>query len=137
MKKIITILAAAIVLTCPIMAKSDGLPQAETMQLNSTLISRARLKEGELFIGARKRLVKLGWKPIRMHAKDHYEYDGAERRLIERHFHEVDSCSVDAGANCVLYYSQKGQCLRVDTIGEQVHEMKVTRWTQECPVQLN
>lgn len=29
--------------------------------------------------------------------------------------------------------SKKGTCLRVDTIGEQLNDMNVTRWTRECP----
>lgn len=91
------------------------------------------LKVGESFLHARARVIRLGWKPIRMHINDAYEYDGAEQRLVDRGFREVDSCSIDAGANCILYYRMAGRCLRLDTVGEQVDEMKVTRWTNECP----
>jgi hypothetical protein len=69
-----------------------------------------------------------------MHRADNHEYDGAEKRLAERGFLEVDSCSTDAGANCILYYRTSSECLRIDTVGEQVNEMHVTRWTEECPV---
>ncbi len=96
-------------------------------------ISDLRLKVGESFLQARSRIVGHGWKPIRMHFNDNYEYDGAEKRLAEHRFLEVDSCSIDAGANCILYYSKAGRCLRLDTVGEQVVDMKVARWTNECP----
>lgn len=97
-------------------------------------VESLRLKVGESFLQTRSRIIKLGWKPIRMHRNDDYEYDGAEKRLAERGFLEVDSCSTDAGANCILYYSKTAECLRLDTVGEQPDEMKVTRWTNKCPV---
>jgi hypothetical protein len=96
-------------------------------------IGDLRLKVGEPFLHARSRIIRLGWKPVPMHRDDNYEYSGAEKRLAERSIREVDSCSIDAGANCILYYQKKAECLRVDTVGEQVNEMKITRWTNECP----
>jgi hypothetical protein len=97
-------------------------------------IEGLHLKAGESFLKARSRIIRLGWKPIRMHSNDNYEYDGAEKRLADRSFREVDSCSIDAGANCILYYTKATKCLRIDTVGEQVDQMQVTRWTNECPV---
>ena len=70
---------------------------------------------------------------MRMHKNDGYEYSGAEQRLAERNFFEVDFCSVDRGALCVLYYAKGNACLRIDTTGEQVKWMRVTRWSNECP----
>lgn len=90
------------------------------------------LKVGEPFLRVRTRIVKSGWKPNPVHGKDNYEYSGAEKRLAERGFLEVDTCSVDAGANCILYYTKGSRCLRIDTVGEQVKQMTVTRWTDEC-----
>jgi phage tail sheath gpL-like len=52
--------------------------------------------------------------------------------LAARKFIELDTCSFDS-SRCILYYSKKGTCLRVDTIGEQFNDMTVTRWTDECP----
>jgi hypothetical protein len=52
--------------------------------------------------------------------------------LVKRGFKEVDSCSVDS-SRCILYYKKGGQCLRLDTMGEQVKFMKVVRWSEECP----
>ena len=92
-----------------------------------------QLKIGESFLAVRARIIRYGWKPVRMHSNDAYEYDGAEKRLAERGFLEVDSCSIDAAANCTLYYRNATKCLRVDTVGEQVDDMKVTRWMKECP----
>jgi hypothetical protein len=91
------------------------------------------LKTGEPFLAVRARILRHGWMPVRMHKNDSYEYDGAEKRLAERGFLEVDSCSLDAGANCVLYYQNATRCLRLETVGEQVNDMKVTRWVIECP----
>lgn len=92
-----------------------------------------KLRAGEPFLEARSRIIGSGWKPIRMHGNDNYAYDGAEKRLAERGYLEVDTCSIDAGANCILYYGNAEKCLRLDTVGEQVKDMKVTRWTNECP----
>jgi hypothetical protein len=91
------------------------------------------LKVGEPFLVARSRILQSGWQPTRMHSNDDYEYFGAEKELADRNFLEVDSCSMDAGALCILYYSKEKKCLRVDTVGERINEMTVTRWTDECP----
>jgi hypothetical protein len=92
-----------------------------------------RLQKGASFVGVRARLIKSGWKPVRMHADDGYEYDGTEKRLADRKFFEVDSCSTDSGSLCIFYYAKGGTCLRVDTVGEQVDEMRVTSWDDSCP----
>lgn len=93
------------------------------------------MKVGEPFLVARSRILLSGWHPIRMHNDDDYEYFGAEKELADQNFLEVDSCSMDAGALCILYYSKGTKCLRVDTVGEQLTQMKITRWTDECPVE--
>jgi hypothetical protein len=126
---IIAIATAAAVTWSP-EAIADGVPADKTF-LKS--IASANLKKNEPFLKARARLIKLGWDPVRMHANGSYEYDGAEKRLIEHNFYEVDSCSIDAGAICILYYKKSSMCLRVDTVGEQVKVMKVARWVEECP----
>ncbi|MBK5529872.1 hypothetical protein JFT86_23320 [Pseudomonas sp. TH06] len=87
---------------------------------------------GERLAAARCKLVKQGWKPTRMHTNDGYEYSGVEQELAARKFFELDTCSFDS-SRCILYYAKKGTCLRVDTIGEQLNAMTVTRWTHECP----
>lgn len=87
---------------------------------------------GERLAAAKSKLVKQGWKPTRMHTSDGYEYSGVEKELATRKFFELDTCSFDS-SRCILYYSKKGTCLRVDTIGEQFNNMTVTRWTRECP----
>ncbi|PCM47365.1 hypothetical protein CP335_22565 [Pseudomonas fluorescens] len=87
---------------------------------------------GERLVAARAKLVKQGWKPMSMHATDGYEYSGVERELAAHKLFELDTCSFDS-SRCILYYSKKGTCLRVDTLGEQFSDMTVTRWTHECP----
>ncbi|QGZ38261.1 hypothetical protein IP92_01432 [Pseudoduganella flava] len=87
---------------------------------------------GEPLVTARAKLLKHGWKPTRRHADDGYEYSGAEVELIRRRIFEVDSCSSDS-SRCILFYAKRGKCLRMDTIGEKVGYMVVTRWAEECP----
>lgn len=99
----------------------------------SAAVADLRLQKGALFISVRTRLIKSGWKPVRVHARDSHEYDGTEKRLLDRHVLEVDSCSTDQGSLCILYYTKNGTCLRVDTVGEQVDAMRVTRWDESCP----
>lgn len=67
-----------------------------------------------------------------MHTSDGYEYGGVERELVARNILELDTCSFDS-SRCILFYSKKGACLRVDTIGEQLKDMAVARWADECP----
>lgn len=130
MKRSLTIVAMAATVSVSLGVKADGAPPDKIFE--KSLLS-ANLKKDEPFLKARARLIKLGWKPVRMHTNSSYEYDGAEKRLIEHNFYEVDSCSIDAGAICILYYTKSDVCLRIDTVGEQVKVMKVERWVEECP----
>jgi hypothetical protein len=96
-------------------------------------LQELRLKIGEPILQARLRIIKLGWTPTPMHQTDNYEYDGTEKQFAKRGIVEIDSCTVDAGALCTLYYNKAARCLRVDTIGENLPRITVTRWTEECP----
>jgi hypothetical protein len=89
------------------------------------------IHEGQLFTAARKLLIKEKWVPVAMHANDHYVYEGVEKQLVKRGFREVDGCSMDS-SRCILYYKRGAECLRVDTIGEQLVAMKVVQWSREC-----
>lgn len=129
MKRNLISCAVAIALAVSLASPAQG---AAAIGDEKSGISNLNLKIGEPFLRARTRIVKSGWTPNPIHSKDHYEYSGAEKRLAERGFLEVDMCSVDAGANCILYYTKGSKCLRVDTVGEQVKQMTVTRWTDEC-----
>jgi hypothetical protein len=91
------------------------------------------LQRGALFVAVRAGLIKTGWKPVRMH-KPEYEYTGTERLLAERHIYEVEACSTDRGSLCIFYYTRQQRCLRVDTVGEQVNAMRVTRWDHTCGI---
>jgi hypothetical protein len=131
--KILAVVALTIVSVAPTFAtNANGSDGATT----GSKVENTGLKAGEAFTKARSRIVKLGWKPVRMHRNDNYEYDGAEKKLANRGFVEVDSCSIDAGVLCIFYYSKASECLRVDTRGEQIKYMSVTRWTNECPESL-
>ncbi|MDE2402670.1 MAG: hypothetical protein KGL90_13490 [Burkholderiales bacterium] len=91
----------------------------------------AHLHEGQLFTSARKSLIKDKWMPVSMHANDDYVYEGVEKQLVKRGFKEVDSCSMDS-SRCILYYKRGKECLRLDTVGEQLTMMKVEQWSSEC-----
>jgi hypothetical protein len=53
-------------------------------------LNELQLKVGECFLNARARIIKHGWKPIRMHSSDDYEYIGTEKELVDRKFHEAE-----------------------------------------------
>jgi hypothetical protein len=105
---------------------------ADNSQTPSDIHGPARIVVGERLAAAKSKLVKQEWKPTRMHTTDGYEYSGVEKEMATRNYFELDTCSFDS-SRCILYYSKKGSCLRVDTIGEQFNDMTVTRWTRECP----
>ncbi len=105
---------------------------ADGPQVTNDKRGPAGIAVAEPWVTARTKLVEHGWKPTRMHGTDGYEYSGVERVLAAHRYFEVDTCSVDS-SRCILFYSRKGACLRVDTIGEQLNDMTVTRWTHECP----
>jgi hypothetical protein len=123
-----SILAAATLLCCISAgaAFADGAPATDDRRGPAGIAVRDSL------VAARIKLVKQGWRPTRMHATDGYEYSGAELQLTANKFFEVDSCSSDS-SRCILYYAKKGVCLRIDTIGEKLNDMTVTRWAVECP----
>jgi hypothetical protein len=106
---------------------------AARVDKQSTSVMNPRLQEGASFVHVRSRLIKSGWKPVRMHVGDRYDYEGTEKRLADRNIIEVDSCSTDRGSLCIFYYAKDGMCLRIDTLGEQVDAMRVTRWDDSCP----
>lgn len=114
-------------------ATSTATPGSDS-PVNVVATQDLRLKVGEPFLRARLRIIKLGWKPIPLHQNDGYEYSGTDRILAERNILEVDGCSTDAGTLCIFFYSKLGECLRIDTIGESIGEITITRWTNECPL---
>lgn len=121
-------IANAAVVGCALAAGAafaDGVPQ-------DVRRGPAGIAAGQPLTHARAALIQRGWQPIRRHVTDGYEYSGAELELTKRKIFEVDSCSSDS-SRCILYYRKKGECLRMDTIGEKLGDMTVTRWTNECP----
>ena len=129
------LIVTCLVLTLAAPAFATNANESNASKTVST-IENIGLKAGESFTKARSRIIKLGWTPVPMHRNDNYEYDGTEKKLADRGFVEVDSCSIDAGVLCIFYYSKALECLRIDTKGEQIKYMSVTRWTNECPESL-
>jgi hypothetical protein len=128
--KVLSVAGAFFLLAWPPLATGAHASDS-TAKTSATL--EVPLKVGEQFLRARSRIIKLGWKPTPMHQNDGYERSGTDRLLAERKVFEVDACSVDAGVLCIFYYSKMAKCLRVDTVGENVGEITVTHWTEECP----
>ena len=113
-----------------------GAPQALASP-NATLVDARvqpalHIKAGDAFLPLRARIIKAGWRPMRID-RGGYEISGTETILANRNIHEFESCTTDAGSLCALFYRKRSACLRVDTIGEQLRHMKVTRWAKECP----
>jgi hypothetical protein len=106
-------------------ALGDGTPQHSQRGPAGIAVEEPLLK-------ARAKLLEQGWNPTRRHVTDNYEYSGAELELTARKVFEVDSCSSDS-SRCILFYAKKASCLRIDTIGEKLRDMTVTRWVEECP----
>jgi hypothetical protein len=128
------VLIAVIALLAASNAWSITLGELDNHQPNlESSAGRPLLKVGESFLVARARILKTGWHPTRMQKEDNYEFFDIEKELMDRNLREFDSCSMDAGVLCNLYYNKETKCLRVGTIGEHVKDMKVTRWTDECP----
>jgi hypothetical protein len=128
--KVLRIAGAVLLLARPPLA--TGAPASDSMAKTSAM-QEVPLKVGEQFLRARSRIIKLGWKPTPMHQNDGYERSGTDRQLAERKVLEVDSCSVDAGVLCTFYYTKMAKCLRIDTVGENVGQITVTHWMEECP----
>lgn len=89
------------------------------------------LKASEPFIKARKQLYAAGWRADPLAHLSSGEYMGLERKLVERGYTEVDSCS-EGRSFCIFQYTKGDACLRLQTQGEQIRLMKVDRWSNEC-----
>jgi hypothetical protein len=127
-----SLLTAGLVFSISLLATSVKAQDSDNSRMTPS-IGDLNLKVGEPFLKARTRIIKHGWKPIRMHESDHYEYSGTEKDLVDRGFREVDSCSIDAGVLCTMYYNKKKECLRLETRGEQVNDIRLRLWLKECP----
>jgi len=131
-KHILTILTAALIFTQASAKTQDDVNNNQPMA-KKTLASPS-LKMGQSFLAARSNILRSRWHPIKIPKNSDYEYIGIEKELANRKFFEMESCSMDAGLLCTLYYSKGTKCLRVETIGEQLKYMKVRYWTDECPI---
>lgn len=90
------------------------------------------LHKDQRFTQARAKLIASKWTPVALHLRHEPELEGVEKQLAKRGFMEFDSCSIDS-SRCILYYRKASDCLRLDTIGEQVNDMTVVQWSNECP----
>jgi len=86
---------------------------------------------GEKFVDVRTRLHAGGWRADPGSHASSGEYTGLDRLLVQSGYLEVDYCSVGKSF-CTLQYVKVHRCLRVQTQGEQISEMKVERWSNAC-----
>lgn len=86
---------------------------------------------GEKFVEAQTRLHADGWRADPGSHASSGEYMGLDRLLVQSGYPEVDYCSVGKSF-CTLQYVKGKACLRVQTQGEQISEMKVERWSNAC-----
>ena len=86
---------------------------------------------GEKFVDARGRLYSAGWRPDPGSHASSGDYMGLDRLLVQSGYLEIDYCSVGKSF-CTLQYVKGKTCLRVQTQGEQISEMKVDRWSNAC-----
>lgn len=96
-----------------------------TAQANSL-----ELRVGEPLIKARASIIKQGWKPDLSH-RDAPHF-GTDNVLIRHKIIEVEACTVDYAALCILNYKKHDKCLRVFIKGEQIQDMTVSRWDFIC-----
>ncbi len=90
------------------------------------------LKKGMKFLAVRKLLIKSKWQPIYVHKGKDYTFVGVENELIVAHIEEVENCAIDKSI-CQFNYKKHNKCLRLYTQGERIEDMRVYRWTYECP----
>ena len=86
---------------------------------------------GEKFVNAQTRLHAAGWQADPGSHASSGEYMGLDRLLVQNGYLEVDYCSVGKSV-CTLQYVKREACLRLQTQGEQISEMKVERWSNAC-----
>ena len=98
------------------------------------------LKDGMHYSHARKLLLKNGWVPVDPYPNGKVSEVGTqEAELIKKGIREVDTCSMDAGALCNLFYIKNNSCLKVSTRGERLPYMRVIDWSAApcCPDQIH
>ncbi len=86
----------------------------------------------------RKELINNGWTPFTFEQREYNDFPvtGEETELFEERIYEVESCSMDGGVLCILWYIKKGGCLTLTTRGEDLNNMRViTRQKASCPKQ--
>lgn len=100
----------------------------------------AGISKGDGYLGARRKLIGEGWKPVVTHFKDR---DGEEIRLqsggtdlIKAGYKEIQYCAGTGLGACLFNFKKDGVCLRVQTLGEYApgkYDVVVNAWSNKCP----
>jgi hypothetical protein len=86
------------------------------------------ITKGMPFLGARKALIKHGWKP---YITNETELVGAEVLLNKMGILEIESCT-EGVQYCEFHYKKKKECLSVTTTGEEVRDLIIYGWNFKC-----
>ncbi|MEO2219453.1 hypothetical protein ABGV49_20565 [Chromobacterium vaccinii] len=88
------------------------------------------LKKDQPFKPARKAVLAHGWKPFKN--PDPSTLMGVDKILYRAGYKEVYSCAMDIGVCILQYKDKKGQCLSVFVKGEELRDMVVSDWNNQC-----
>lgn len=88
------------------------------------------LKNGQPLKPARKAALTHGWIPFKN--QDPSALIGVEKILHRAGYKEVYSCAMDIGVCILLYKGKKGQCLSIFVKGEELQDMVVSDWSNQC-----
>ncbi|TDR72044.1 hypothetical protein [Paludibacterium purpuratum] len=88
------------------------------------------LKKDQPFKPARKTVLAHGWKPFKN--MDPSTLIGVDKMLYRAGYKEVYSCAMDIGVCILQYKDKKGQCLSVFVKGEELKDMVVSDWNNQC-----
>jgi len=99
--------------------------------VSPTYVHAQEIKKGMPFLTTRNMLKIKGWQPINVHEGKDFSYLGVEKILLNAQIKEVESCAMDK-AICIFNYKKGDKCLRLFTQGEEIKDMRVTYWTDDC-----
>jgi|GEM_PF-6034258 len=88
------------------------------------------LRKGQPFKSARKAVIAHGWKPLKN--TDPSKLMGVDKILYRAGYREVYSCAMDVGVYILQYKDENGQCLSVFVKGEELKDIVVSDWSNQC-----
>jgi hypothetical protein len=90
------------------------------------------VKIGMKLRAARKILFHEGWKKLIYDQQDKDYVNGMKSDLLKSNINEIRSCAEDRSF-CTFFYSKGKKCLKMETEGEQIPNMRVMYLDFRCP----